>query len=316
LDDRNPGLLLVSMKSITPHIILFSFIFIITFQSGWGQTVSVKASINKEKILIGEPIELQLEATVPVGMVATWFPLDTLQHFDFIDKGKIDTTITADYKTYHQTITITSFDSGRWSVASLPLEIGNRQYLTDSLPVSVAFVNFDVSSDYHDIKDILEVQNQPLNFVNWIIAGVAVLSLLGIIYFIRTKETVPPPVTKKAISKLSPIEEALQSLETLRQKGSVGEGGSKIFHTQLNDIFRWYLYRKTNLGTMEKTSGELMVQLKQWNIPQDAFVNLAQTLRMGDAVKFAKYQPEGLENNESLNNIKHSIELLDKIISS
>ena len=281
-----------------------------------AQTVSVKASINKEKILIGEPIELKLEASVPVGMDAKWFPLDTLAHFEFIDKGKIDTAITADYKTYHQTITITSFDSGRWAVGALPLEIGNKQYLTDSVTISVAFVNFDASSDYHDIKDILDVQSQQLNYVNWIIAGVALLSIIGIVYFIRRKELVPPPVIKKVVSKLSPLQEALENLETLRQKDYSANGGVKIFHTQLNDIFRWYLYRKTNMSAMEKTSGELMVQLKQLNIPNDIFVSLAQTLRMNDAVKFARYQPAEQENNDSWNSIKQSIDQVDKIISS
>lgn len=304
------------MKLITPHIIIFFFSFLLTIQPGLAQTVSVKASVNKEKILIGEPIELKLEASVPVGMDAKWFPLDTLAHFEFIDKGKIDTAITADYKTYHQTITITSFDSGRWAVGALPLEIGNKQYLTDSVTISIAFVNFDASSDYHDIKDILDVQSQQLKYVNWIIAGVAILVIIGIVYFIRREELIPPREIKKVVSKLSPLQEALESLETLHQKSYSANGGVKIFHTQLNDIFRWYLYRKTNMSAMEKTSGELMLQLKQLNIPNDIFVSLAQTLRMNDAVKFARYQPPEQENNDSWNSIKQSIDQLDKIISS
>ncbi len=303
------------MKFTTTHIVAALFFFLLTASPAISQNVSVKASIDREKILIGEPIVLTLEANVPIGMDAKWFPLDTLAHFEFIDKGKIDTATNADYKNYHQTITITSFDSGRWSVAALPLEIGNKQYLTDSLPVSVAFANFDAAADYHDIKDILDVQSKNLSYINWIIAAAGVLALLGIIYFLRKKEAAPVPVVKKVISKLSPLQEALQSLEELKQKGFSLNGGNKIFHTQLNDIFRWYLYRKTNLGTMEKTSGELMVQLKQFQIPNEIFVGLAQTLRMNDAVKFARYQPGEQENNESWINIRQSIDQLDKIIS-
>ncbi len=303
------------MKFTAAHIVTALFFFLLTASPAISQNVSVKATIDREKILIGEPVVLTLEASVPIGMDAKWFPLDTLSHFEFIDKGKIDTAINADYKTYHQTITITSFDSGRWAVAALPLEIGNKQYLTDSLPVSVAFANFDAAADYHDIKDILDVQSKNLSYINWILAAAGALALLGIIYFLRKKEAVPVPVVKKVISKLSPLQEALQSLEELKQKGFSLNGGNKIFHTQLNDIFRWYLYRKTNLGTMEKTSGELMVQLKQFQIPHEVFVGLAQTLRMNDAVKFAKYQPGEQENNESWNNIRQSIDQLDKIIS-
>jgi hypothetical protein len=303
------------MKRTTPHITAVTF-FLFSFSFSFSQAVSVKATINRDKIMIGEPIELKLEAKVPTGMDAKWFPLDSITHFDFIDKGKIDTTVTTDFKNYTQTLTITSFDSGRWAVSSFPLEIGNKQYLTDSLPVSVAYSNFDPSKDYHDIKDILEVENADVKYVNPILAALAVLSLLAVIYFLRKKATVQQPVAvKKALSKLSPLEEAMQSLEELKKQGYANTGGVKIFHSSLNDILRWFMYRKTNIGTMEKTSAELMLQLKQFNLPNDEFINLAQALRMNDAVKFAKYQPPAAENDQSMDTIKKSIEQLDKIIS-
>ena len=68
--------------------------------------------------MIGEPIELKLEAKLPAGMDAGWFPVDSMTHFEFITKGKIDTASSADTKTYRQTLVITSFDSGRWAVPS------------------------------------------------------------------------------------------------------------------------------------------------------------------------------------------------------
>src|SRR3569832_2470805 len=87
--------------------------FLLASLISFSQTVMVKATINRNKILIGEPIEVKLEANVPAGIDASWFPLDSLNHFEFIDKGKKDTISTADGKTYRQKIVITSFDSGR-----------------------------------------------------------------------------------------------------------------------------------------------------------------------------------------------------------
>jgi hypothetical protein len=301
----------VLMKRILRYTIPL-FLLLFSFCFPHAQTVSVRASINRDKIMIGEPIELKLEASVPTGVDAKWFPLDTIAHFEFIDKGKIDTAVTPDFRRYTQTLIITSFDSGRWAVSSFPLEIGNKEYLTDSLPVSVAYSNFDPNQDYHDIKDILEVENADVKYINWILAALSVLSLLAIIYFLRKKVTAQQPVTiKQLLSKLSPLDEALQSLEALQTQG-YANGGAKIFHIGLNDTLRWYLYRRTNTATMEKTSGEV----KQFNLPGTAFINLAQSLRMNDAVKFAKYQPAANENEQSLDTIKKAIEQLDKIISS
>jgi hypothetical protein len=284
----------------------------------FSQTVTVKATIDRNKILIGEPIRLRLEASVPTGTEVSWFPLDSISHFELVEKGKIDTAATIDGKTYQQTIVVTSFDSGRWVLPSLPLQSGNKSYLTDSLPVSVAYSNFDPQQDYHDIKDILDVPNPNTGYINWVLIGLVLVSVIAIVYFLRKKAAVAPqqqPVAKK-ISKLDPLQEALQSLEELSKQGVDAAGGAKAFHTRLNDIFRWYLYRRAGMPTMEKTSGELMVQLRQLNMDNGTFTQLAQGLRMGDAVKFAKYQPAAAENQETVDVFRQSVATLDKIISS
>jgi len=304
------------MSRITPHIIagiVFLFSYICCFSQ---MDVSVKASVNRNKIMIGEPVELKLEAKIPAGSAAKWFPVDSIAHFEFIDKGKIDTTITSDSRTYRQTLLITSFDSGRWALPAFPLTIDNKEYLTDSLPVSVAYSNFDPKQDYHDIKEIIEVENTATRYINWVLLALAVLSLLAVIYFLRKKADKPrEPVIKKTISKLSPLEEAVQALEGLRQRGYAEQTGAKTFHTELNDILRRYLYRKTNIATMEKTSGELTLQLNKFDLPAANFTALAQALRMSDAVKFAKYQPAPDENDLAFETIKKSVQELDTIIS-
>lgn len=304
------------MNRIAPHIIAFiGFIFFSA--CGFSQSgVAVKASVDRDKIMIGEPIELKLEARVPADTDARWFPVDSIAHFEFIDKGKIDTVITSDAKTYRQTLLITSFDSGRWALPAFPLAIGNREYLTDSLPVSVAYSNFDPKQDYHDIKDILEVENANLPYINWILLGLAVLSLGAVVYFLRKKVTRPQaPVIARPMSKLSPLQEALQELEALKNKHHTELLPAKFFHTGINDILRWYLYRRSGIATMEKTSGELMMQLKQFNLPAADFTLMAQVLRMNDAVKFAKYQPALQENEQALETIKTAIQQLDTVIT-
>jgi hypothetical protein len=303
------------MNRITPYIISI-IVFLFSVSICFSQMdVSVKATINRDKIMIGEPVELKLEAKMPAGSDAKWFPVDSLQHFEFVDKGKIDTISTADTRTYRQTLIITSFDSGRWAVPSLAFTIGNKDYLTDSLPVSVAYSNFDPKQDYHDIKDIIEIENAAIEYINWIVLGLAALSLLAIIYFLRKKGLAQKPVViKRPVSKLSPLQEALQAIDELQKRGYTELTRTKVFHTELNDIFRLYLYRKTNIATMEKTSGELMLQLKQFNLPSDEFTILAQVLRLNDAVKFAKYQPAANENQQAIDTIKQSVEKLDTII--
>ena len=283
------------------------------FQTSFSQTVYVKASINKDKILIGEPILLELEATLPVGFNAKWFSLDSIPHFEFIEQAKIDTVKTREVNTFRQIVTITSFDSGMWVIPAMMLDMNGKSYLTDSLPVSVAFSNFDPSKDYHDIKDILSVENPSIQYINWVLAAITLLSLLAVIYFLRKRISKVPVPQEKTESRLSPVEEALRSLEELRSKQLPENGQVKLYYTSLNDILRLFILRKTSMASMQKTNEELIFLVRDMKMPNENFIAMAQTLRMSDAVKFAKYIPGRDDNEESFQNIKTSIELLNNL---
>ncbi len=70
----------------------------------------LKATVDKQKILIGEPIHLMLEATVQGNVPLIWPDLDSLPHFEFVEKGKVDSTQGSDGRSYRQYMTVTSFD--------------------------------------------------------------------------------------------------------------------------------------------------------------------------------------------------------------
>lgn len=288
-----------------------------SFQFATAQSVSVKASIDSSYILIGQPIQLVLEANVPLGVNVDWFPLDSLPHFEFIDKGKIDTVTTQDGKAFRQLVTITSFDSGRWSIPQLPLRVDNRETLTDSLTVNVDYSAFDPKQDYHDIKDIIVVDNPYLKYINWFIAGIALIALVLTIYFLRKKvKKYKPSPNTFSDSKLSPLQEALEALQQLQKQPLQSGADVKNYYTVLNDIVRQFWWRKTNWAARKKTNEELVQQLSGTDLPQNEKLDFAQQLRMTDAVKFAKYIPSFEENNVAFETTKKGIQSLDGILKN
>lgn len=287
-------------------------LFCIAYQAR-SQSVYVKASINRNKILIGEPITLSLEATVPDGQTANWFALDSLPHFDFIEKGKIDTAADNGGTIYRQNIQITSFDSGRWSVPALGLDVNGRSYLTDSLLVSVAFTNFDATQPYHDIKDILAVQILNQRNIIITVAIVTLLSLLLLIYLLRKPVTRLARAEKKYAGSKTPYEQAIEALEELKSKRLPESGQVKAFYTSMDEILREFITRKTGNSLREKTSNELGMYLKDIRMENDSFIALVQTLRMSDAVKFAKFIPGNNDNEASFAVIRKSIDSLNNL---
>ena len=303
-----------SMSKLSAHIVLL-IIFTVSVNLSFAQGNFVRASINREKILIGEPIQLTLEATVSAEAMPKWFPLDSLAHFEIIEAGKIDSSVIDENKSYKQVLSVTSFDSGRWVIPSLPLEMNGRFYLTDSLPVSVAFSNFDPNQDYHDIKDILEIDNPYVRYINWGLALITLLSLIGVIYFLKKSRIAGRRVTQKNTPG-DPFAEAMQSLELLRQQQLPEKGEVKRYYTVLNDIIRMFMLRKMGFATMEKTNEELLLQVKQTALSHEEVIRLAQVLRMSDAVKFAKYIPGSADNDQSFQTTETTVQLLNKLKGS
>lgn len=308
---RSPKFMVQRLKLI--HYLICLILLNGTFLFSSAQQVSVRAFVDRSEILIGEPIRLQLEASLPAETDAKWFSLDTIPHFEFISIEEIDTAGNTNGANLSQVLTVTSFDSGQWVIPPLEMIVNGKYYLTDSFPVSVAYSDYDPSQPYHDIKDIIEIENPYTKYINWALAALTVISLLAVVYFLRKRSVQPIQQTVPKGIKLAPYDQAIQLLDELKQQQLPEKGQVKLYYTRLNDILRSFLENKMIMATMQKTNDQLMVQVKDTGLQNDSFIALAQALRMSDAVKFAKYVPDIGDNEKSFNDVKSSIHSLNNL---
>jgi hypothetical protein len=273
---------------------------------------TLKATVDKEKILIGEPIQLMLEATVYGDGAITWPLLDSLPHFEWVEKHAVDSAASAGQRQYRQFLTVTSFDSGTWAIPRLPFTVGSRTFYSDSVRINVIYTKIDPSKDYHDIKDIIEVPNSFAHWFGWIVALVAILSVAGVVWLVRKKTTLKQLFTPRQVPLLSPYEEAIRDLDELSARRLVENGAVKTFYSRLGDILRVYLYRRTGIASLSETSEELIGQLRRQSLPAQQFSDLSDALRMSDFVKFAKYQPGAADSEFHYVVIRGTIEELNR----
>ena len=274
-----------------------------------GQVLA-RVSVNRDQILIGEPIKLTFEVRIPLGQSYSWFNLDTIPHFDIIAKGKTDSTDGIDGKQFHQELTITSFDSGTVVLPPLILQVNGKPYATDSIPIEVSYAQLDISKDYRDIKEIEEVPKPEwMDWIPWVLGVFTLLAIVVIVYLLRKPKKVAP-VAQPAQPKLGPYEEALQALEELRKQG-LQNGEVKTYYSRLNDILRVFMFRKMKVATLEKTNEELIGQLRQTPMDKESFNQLVHALQIADFVKFAKYQPDEKDNERNFAVIETAIKTLN-----
>ncbi|MEO6718996.1 MAG: DUF4381 family protein [Ferruginibacter sp.] len=277
---------------------------------------SVKTFADKSEILIGEQLKLRVQADFAADAYKVrWLSVpDSLPHFEVVNRSKIDSVYTNNQLSgITQTFTLTSFDSGKWTLPSFMVGVdpvkGDTTYnfFTDSVPVTVSFSVSDTTTQLRDIKPIREVET--INTLWYWIAGGALLVAL-IIFLIwlysRKKKTVVSPIPVK--SNLSAYDEAMAELKKLQQHDFSNASDTKIVHTKLAEILKRYLSRRENDNYLNKTTSDILLVLTEIGVNKTMLSNTAGALRSGDAVKFAKYVPPAEETTNSISAITELIQ--------
>ncbi len=263
----------------------------------------VKASVDKSSILIGEPLQLTIEVQIAANEPIRFVSIDTIEHFEFLEKPRIDTADTDNGTTLKGIYKITSFDSGRWAIPSFNISGATK---TDTIPVDVIFSDFNPAQEYHDIKDIIEVTPEQEKEWWWYATG-GVLILLLMLYLLRKRK--PKPIVTVPAVIINPYEEAINNLREL----SGDYADIKRYHSMLADIFRLYIFRKKGILSLQKTTDDLVLQLKNLGISKEQYDQLAQSLRLGDFVKFAKYVPAEEDSRHAFETVKKSIDEIERL---
>jgi hypothetical protein len=279
---------------------VFSFFILPVIAQGG---ISIKASIDKSRVLIGEPITLTIDAYFSPESNKNFIEIDSLKHFELLEKPELDTIDKNGGLEIRGVYKITSFDSGHWVIPSFSL---STEVKTDTIPVEVVFSDFNPNQDYHEIKDIIEVTPDKKEKWWWYVAGGILISFLLIFYLFRKKKMIPATIQAVVIH---PYQEAMKSLREI-EKGKID---AKQFHSILTEIFRLYIYRKKGILSLQKTTDDLVVQLNEMNMSKDQFTLLAQSLRLSDFVKFAKYIPLDEDDRFAFETIKKSIDEIEKL---
>ena len=286
---------------------LVSCIFLLLTSASAQQ---VSASIDRDKILIGEQITLQLKAeNIRTGdnPVAVWFNLpDTINHLEVVKRSPIDTLDVDGSTTYMQNLVVTSFDSGKWTLPAMPLKLQNNNAVltTDSFAIEVLPVDVSNLQQYHEMKDIIPVEVKT----DWWRVGIiaAILVAMAILIYYLTKRKKAQPAAKQLTVKPTLFEETIAKLEALQKEAPP----STVFYARLDAICRTYLQEQLYIRALHLTQDELTQQLNVYLQQQDIRIAFYQLLRLINAVKFAKYAPPAAQQAESINTAKATVQYI------
>ncbi len=288
-------------------------IFLLLFSSviSSAQQVKISAKIDSTNIQIGDQIRLQLSTTYNPQLYRVQFPSiqDTFNHFEVVERSKMDTLTGRNENTYKQTVIITNFDSGQWKIPPVAFDIQSlkgeapQTLLSDSFMVNVNTLPVDTTKPIRPIFGIRGAKMPVKQIILYALAGLLIAAILGFLiwYFIKTlREKNKKPEHKEPEIILLPHEKALQSLERIEKQQLWQSGLDKQYHTILTDVMRLYLEEQFNMDCFEKTSSEIIQQVKRVKALSTSRQSLRTIFETADMVKFAKGQPLPEEHLESM----------------
>lgn len=281
-----------------------------------AQTVDVIT--DKRNILIGERIQFDITCILPSPGYAVSFRVpDSVSHFVIVENNPIDSIAGSNDFRLHKKIVFTSFDSGSWHIPPVEIQVErspyNRILKTDSIPVEVGYSPADSTGSLRDIKSVIDVTVSDYTLY-YILAGTLLLILAGLLIYRYIKKRNKYKGYEN-YQGLPAFDEAMAALNELEQSGCSNTAQVKNYHTSLAVIFKRYYSRKSGTDMMNKTTGEILLTMQQYN--DNGFLSkLAEALRCGDAVKFAKFLPDADDSTGSLVRIREAIRYLEQVHSN
>lgn len=291
-------------------------IFLVLTKMVFSQNVNIKTTIDTAQIIIGDPIQLTLKATFDPQNFIIHLPHidDTFNHFEVVEIQKTDTTQAGNLSTIIQKITITNFDSGAWYIPVLEYKIsplnGTNPYImhSDSIRVQVQTIAADTSKPFKPIFGIREVNRPIAQIIQYILIGlIALATILFLIYYLRKKAKQKGPKPKPLEPTLLPHEKALKQINHLKAENAWQNQNQKQYFTDLTDVVRTYLEEQFQIDSFEKTSAEIISQVKKVKALSTSRQALRNLLELADVVKFAKGKPT---EDECLQTLEQSIQII------
>jgi hypothetical protein len=285
---------------------------------------SVSASLDRNKILLGEQVTLHItlnNLNEHGAFVTSWPQInDTSDHVEVLKRNKIDSIAVQDTYTYQQNFTLTSFDSGRWPIGPFHFIVqdkitGEKITLTTSaLYLTVLPVDVSEMIDYHAMKEIIDV---PVAF-NWVpvLMAVVVILLALVAFFIIRKKKREPQAAPKEVLKGTPLERAIEKLQSLEKEPLTSTGDIKKFHTEIDETTRKYFEEMTQVKALQLTTPELFGRLHVYMQDTKLRAAFQQVFETNASVKFAKYTPQPEESKDTLKAVISSLQQIDDFVNT
>ncbi|MFH1073598.1 MAG: hypothetical protein V1752_00775 [Candidatus Firestonebacteria bacterium] len=266
------------------------------------EPVTVKATISKDKITIGDKVDFRLlieaKGDVKQSPVDLSPYLQAFEIKDHVQKGpekKWGKFIT-EYR-----LVLTTFTSGNYEIPEISVKYtdkgGAEKEVKSGKIILVVEPVKSNPGDKDDVRDIKPPLTLPHSFWFWLFTVILPLAAIGTFFLIRyLKSGNVSRVMEKTELKRPPHETAYERLAKLKELNLVEQGKIREHYYILSEIIRVYLEARYELPVVERTTSEAYKEmLASKKLKRKEATIVKDFLEECDLVKFAKAVPEAVK---------------------
>jgi hypothetical protein len=284
---------------------------------------NVNSSVNHNSILIGEQIKLLLtadNADVKKLQILQWPKVpDTFNHFEVIERGKIDTVSKNGVNHYAQTYILTSFDEGSWDIPAFNVLFSKKSSRnpvslhTPSIKIKVFPADVSHLKNYHDIKDIMQTPKESDNpQTNLIIGLIAVIVLIIVSWVVLKRRRIIKSKTSAKKGMLNSIDWILEQLTLLEKKQILDKDEVKEYYHQLYKLCRQYFSIEFDINVLYCTTEEWIGILDRVELDKKNKAAFYELVKKADSVRFAD-RDIGDKVNEEISTARNFVKALHRL---
>ncbi len=288
----------------------FFLFFLIQFYFSplYAQEITVSASTDTTDYKIGDQIQYSLLIEMNKGVyIINPFFRDSLKNIDVISISDPIAKENETGKSVKYNCVLSRFDSAEVTIPPIKIEYRTKGdstlKFTFSNSVTFSIHRMDVSMK-EEIKDI----KPPIRLFNYlflIYIGIAlVILIIGYFVYRRYFKNKPQPEIKVKIEKNPLHQITLRKLNQLEREELWQKGFLKDYHSKITDIIREYFEKQFGIPALERTTTESLRLLRQHPKGIKVLDTTSQFLNNADLVKFAKYAPVEIVNQEMMTQAK------------
>jgi hypothetical protein len=265
--------------------------------SGTAQAQSLTASIRPGKVLLGDPVIVDVTARLDPGQeLVDRVPRPLIPTPDGVQYLGGDSLRADREGTFHGTVRFAFYRLGNQPLPTLALLFRPRSdqpldtLVHQPISITVSGLAPPGSPQLKDIRPLADVG--PPRWAPLIVLLLVVLA--GGLVIVRTmsRERTAPGTTVTAIQARAPFNKALTELDRLEAQARACGDGVPELYSSARDILRAALVDARLVGSASLTTPELNEVLPRTAAEAEGAARMMQLLAAGDLVRFAAVRPD------------------------